>query len=234
MGKYSKITYVVPDLNRSYVNGSIKYSSPNVISANRKMADNIKVNLGTLINKWGTEFEIDDEILIGFIATESGGKNAPSNRYDATGYMQVTPNTVYEVITKWNNMVSVPLSAQTKALLLKHTPSYKSWSANKTPTNAQLNEIKSASKNAEFNIAMGTATLRWLLEAYSKEGDSPLNKVMVSYNMGYYGAKNKIKGNMTSAEMLAVKGLGIEPKSYLLKMLGRYGFLDLLFKPEIA
>jgi soluble lytic murein transglycosylase-like protein len=131
-------------------------------------------------------------------------------------------------------MVSVPLSSKTKEVLQRYTPSYRTWSSAKTPTQAQLNEIKTASANAEFNIAMGTAIIRWLLEAYSKEGDSPLNKVMVSYNMGYYGAKNKIKGNMTSQQMLAVKGLGIESKSYLLKMLGRYGFLDLLFNNGTA
>lgn len=234
MGNYSKITYIVPDLNRSYVNGSVKYSSPNVIKANKKMAEDIKQNLGSLITKWGSEFEIDNEILTAFIATESAGKNAPSNAYSATGYMQVTPVGIYETITKWNNMVSVPLSAQTKAVLAKYVPNYKSWSSNKTPTSSQLNEIKTASKNPDFNIAMGTAMIRWLLEAYSKEGDSPLNKVMVSYNIGYYGARNKIKGNMTSQQMLAIKGLGVEPKAYLLKMLGRYGFLDILFNSDIA
>jgi hypothetical protein len=234
MGNYSKITYIVPDINRSYVTGSVKYSSPNVIKANRIMAKDIKLKLGSLISKWGTEFEVDEEILVGFIATESGGENSAPNAYNATGYMQITPVSVYETITKWNNMVSVPLSEKTKEVLLKYTPNYKKWSSSKTPTTSQLNEIKTASRNADFNIAMGTAIIRWLLEAYSKEGDSPLNKVMVSYNIGYYGARNKIKGNMTSQQMLATKGLGVEPKAYLLKMLGRYGFLDLLFNPDIA
>jgi hypothetical protein len=229
MANYSKITLNVPDINRSYVSGSEKYSSPSVIEANKNMIDNIKSNLGSIISKWGTEFGIDQEILIGFIATESGGKNAPANAYDATGYMQVTPVGIYETIAKWDSMVSVPLSAQTKALLTKYVPSYKTWSSNPNPSSSTLNSIKTALKNGEFNIAMGSAMIRWMLEAYAKDSSSPLNKVMVSYNIGYYGAKGKLKGNLTSQQILNIKGLGVEPKAYLLKMLGRYGFLDLLF-----
>lgn len=229
MGNYSKILVNVPDVNRSYVNGTMKYSSPTVISGNRKIIENIKSSLGSLISEWGKEFGIDDEILIGFIATESGGKNAASNTYNATGYMQITPVSVYETITKWDSMVSVPLSAKTKAILKKYIPTYTSWDKNKDMSASTSNAIKTASKNADFNIAMGSAMIRWMLEAFSKDTGSPLNKVMIGYNMGYYSAKNKLKGNLTSQQILSVKGLGKEPKAYVLKMLGKNGFLDLLF-----
>ena len=229
MGVYSKILVNVPDINRSYVNGNMKYSSNSVISANQQIIKNIKSNLGSFISEWGNEFGVDEEILIGFIATESGGKNAPSNTYEATGYMQITPVTVYETITKWDSMVSVPLSAKTKAILKKYISNYSSWDKNKSMSNATSEAIKKASKNADFNIAMGSAIIRWLLEAFSKESSSPLNKVMISYNIGYYGSKNKLKGNLSSEQILAIRGLGKEPKAYVLKMLGKNGFLDLLF-----
>jgi hypothetical protein len=76
---------------------------------------------------------------------------------------------------------------------------------------------------------MGALIIRYLLEAYSKDGVSPLNKIMVSYNRGYFSTKNIVKGNITSTQMMKLN-LGVEAKSYLLKMLGRYGFISIAYK----
>ena len=230
MARYSKILINVPDVNRAYVQGSYKYSSPNVIADNKQVISNIQSNLGSIISKYGAEFEIDDEILIGFIATESGGKNAPSNQYDATGYMQITPVSVYETITKWEQQVGSPLPPNAKAVLKKYIPSSITWDKNTDASSSTLNSIKTAAKNADFNIAMGSAMIRWMLEAFSTDSNtSYLNKVMIGYNMGYYNAKNRLLGDLTSDQILAIRGLGAEPKAYILKMLGVYGFLDLMF-----
>jgi soluble lytic murein transglycosylase-like protein len=229
MAKYSKILINVPDLNRAYIQGTYKYSSPSVILDNGKVISSIKANLTPIISTWGKEFEIDNEILIGFIATESGGKNAPKNQFNAIGYMQATPITVFEVITKWNDKVSVPLSAQTKALLAKNVPNYTKWKRDEYSVgDANHNAILKALANPEFNIAMGAATIRWMLEAFNNDGGSPLNKVMVAYNRGYSSTKNLVKGDITSEKMMKLS-LGKEAKAYILKMLGRYGFLDLMF-----
>jgi soluble lytic murein transglycosylase-like protein len=234
MGKYTKISINVPDVNRSFVQGNYKYSDPNTVKANKQILDFINSNYSNNINTWGQEFEIDNSIIASFIATESGGKNLPSNKYDATGLMQVTPESVWETLAKWQIMVKSPLSATAKSFFNKAIPSSKYYSPNTLPSSSVLNEIKSALyKNTEFNIAVGTAMIRWLLEAFKNGNIADINKVMVSYNAGYYAMKNKVKGVQATSDMLKNKTIPLESRTYLLKMLGVNGFLDLWFKNNL-
>ena len=231
MGKYTTVAIKVPDVNRSFTQGSYKYSDPAVAKANKAVLDKIYAELGTFITKWGIEFEVDDSIIAGFIATESGGKNAPPNKYDATGLMQVTPNSVWEILVKWQVMVNSPLSAKATSFFNKAIPSSKNFNANTLPSSAVKSEIRKAlQNNPEFNIAIGTATLRWLLEAFKDGNVASINKVMVSYNAGYYSMRNKVKGVMTTQQLINNKSIPVESRGYLLKMLGVNGFLDLWFK----
>lgn len=233
MGKYTTVEFKVPDVNRSFSQGSYKYSNKSVIDANKGILDKVVKSYSKFINTWGEEFEIDNSIIAGFICTESGGNNAPPNKYDATGLMQVTPNTVWEILAKWQVMVKTPLSEKAKSFFNKAIPSSKKFNANTLPSSAVKSEIRSAlQRNPEFNIAIGTAVLRWLLEAF-KDGDiAHLNKVMVSYNAGYYSMRNKVKGKMTTEQLLNNKTIPLESRSYLLKMLGVNGFLDIWFKND--
>lgn len=231
MGKYTTLAIKVPDVNRSFVQGNYKYSSPEVIKANKSIMDSVYKNFGTFINTWGIEFEIDDSIIIGFISTESGGKNSPPNKFDATGLMQMTPNTVWEVLSKWKAIVGSPLSSKAISFFNKAIPSSKNYNPNVLPTTAVKNEIRLAlQKNPEFNIAIGTANIRWLLEAFKSGDTANINKVMVSYNAGYYATRNKVKGNITTEQIINNKSFPLESRGYLLKMLGVNGFLDLWFK----
>jgi soluble lytic murein transglycosylase-like protein len=233
MAKYTKVEMKVPDVNRSFTQGSYKYSNKSVIDGNKGILDKVVKNYSKFINTWGEEFEIDNSIIAGFISTESGGNNAPPNKYDATGLMQVTPNTVWEILAKWQVMVKSPLSEKAKSFFNKAIPSSKKFNANTLPSSAVKSEIRLAlQKNPEFNIAIGTAVLRWLLEAF-KDGDvAHLNKVMVSYNAGYYSMRNKVKGKMTTEQLLNNKTIPLESRGYLLKMLGVNGFLDIWFKND--
>ena len=231
MGKYTTVAIKVPDVNRSFTQGSYKYSDPAVAKANKAVLDKIYADLGTFITRWGIEFEVDDSIIAGFIATESGGKNAPPNKYDATGLMQVTPNSVWEILVKWQVMVNSPLSAKATSFFNKAIPSSKNFNTNTVPSSAVKSEIRKAlQNNPEFNIAIGTATLRWLLEAFKDGNVASINKVMVSYNAGYYSMRNKVKGVMTTQQLINNKSIPVESRGYLLKMLGVNGFLDLWFK----
>ena len=231
MGKYTTLAIKVPDVNRSFAQGNYKYSSPEVIKANKSIMDSVYKNFGTFINTWGIEFEIDDSIIIGFISTESGGKNSPPNKFDATGLMQMTPNTVWEVLSKWKAIVGSPLSSKAISFFNKAIPSSKNYNPNVLPTTAVKNEIRLAlQKNPEFNIAIGTANIRWLLEAFKSGDTANINKVMVSYNAGYYATRNKVKGNITTEQIINNKSFPLESRGYLLKMLGVNGFLDLWFK----
>jgi soluble lytic murein transglycosylase-like protein len=235
MGKYTTLAIKVPDINRSFVQGSYKYSDKSVASANTALLNKIVKDYSGFINTWGTEFEIDNSIITSFIATESGGKNAPPNKYDATGLMQVTPNTVWEVIVKWENIVKSPLSSKAKTFFNKAIPSSKNYNPNILPSSAVKSEIRRAlQNNSEFSIAIGTAVLRWLLEAFKDGNVASINKVMVSYNAGYYSMRNEVKGKLTTEQLLNNKSIPLESRGYLLKMLGVNGFLDLWFKNNIT
>lgn len=229
MDKYTTIAINVPDINRSYVSGDLKYSALATQNANQKLLDTIYSSHGLFINRWGTEFEIDDSIITCFIATESGGKNALPNQYKATGLMQMTPDTVWEVITKWEKIVGSKMSRNATNYINKIIPASKKFDANTLPTDLVKSQITIALQNMEFNICMGTANIRWLLEAFKENNTSQINKVMVSFNSGYYSTKNKIKGTSTTQDLVNNKNLTLESRSYLLKMLGVNGFMHLWF-----
>ena len=231
MGKYTKYDIKVPDVNRSFSQGDYKYSNPSTIKANIGVLNKIVSEYKNFINIWGEEFEIDNSILVSFIATESGGLNLKPNKYDATGLMQVTPKAVWETIAKWKVMVDSPLSSKAVSFFNKAIPSSKNYNPNILPNASILNEIRSAlQNNSQFNIAIGTAIIRWLLEAFKENGVANINKVMVSYNAGYYSMRNKVKGNQTTEQLLKNKSIPLESRSYLLKMLGVNGFMELYFK----
>ena len=227
---YSKLNIIAPDVNRSFNGNGINYAAPSSIKANTDMLNAVLLQYSDIINVWGKEFSLPNYVVAAFICTESSGNNVPKNAFGAIGLMQITAETVYEIITKWDNKVDVPLSQITMAVLSKYIPGWRKWDANKKFTSSDERAIESALKNPDFNIAMGCANIRWLLEAFSMFGEGRLNKTMVAYNKGYYAAKDKLSGNLTTQQILAIKGLGVEPKGYLLKMLGVYGFLDLWFR----
>jgi hypothetical protein len=152
MGKYTKVEIKVPDVNRSFAQGNYKYSNKSVATANTALLNKIVSSYSGFINTWGEEFEIDNSIIAGFIATESGGTNSPPNKYDATGLMQVTPNAVWETIAKWQVMVNSPLSAKAKSFFNKAIPLSKNFSPNTLPSSAVKTQIRKAlQNNPEFN-----------------------------------------------------------------------------------
>ena len=53
MGKYTKIAITVPDVNRSFAQGSYKYSAPQTIKANKQVLNEVYSNFGNFIDKWG-------------------------------------------------------------------------------------------------------------------------------------------------------------------------------------
>ena len=226
---YTKFDISVPAINKYYTSkGGMDYSSASTIASHKKMILEIEKNYGTIIEKWAKVFEIDKGIIIGFIATESGGKNVGANKYKAVGLMQVTPNTAYEVYTKWSNQVKVPLSATTKTFLSSKVSTTTKWSSSRVPTSAETSQILAGLKDTEYNIAMGTATIRWMLEAFAKLGVGGLDKVMVAYNAGYYGMRNKVK-NLTIDKIVESTSIPSESRGYVLKMMGVNGFMDLYY-----
>jgi hypothetical protein len=229
---FSKVIITYPDLNRSYAESkSVNYSQPNIIRGNTALLKSIFLTNKTSIKKWGTIFEIDDSIIANFITAESGGKDlAPRGSAQITGLMQVSTDTVWEVLAKWKSMTGSDLPLEAKAYFEKVLPEIKNFNPNVLPNSTLKNKIANLLfKNREFSIAIGTANIRWLLEAYSNGVTSPINKVMVGYNAGYYGTNAKMKGSPTTLTLVSNKSLPLESRNYLLKMLGKDGFIQLFF-----
>jgi soluble lytic murein transglycosylase-like protein len=225
---YTKIEVKVPAINRSFVQGNFSYAKPETISANKKMIETVEKNYGKIIEKWAKVFDIDEGIIVCFICVESSGKNAPKNKAGAIGLMQVTAPTVYEALTKWAVHVKVPLSSETRSFISGKTSTFSKWSANKAMSSSERSQIESALTDVDFNIAVGTATLRWLLDWFGKNGGAELGKVIVSYNAGFYGTRNKLK-NLNAETIILDKSIPLESRSYVLKMLGVHGFMDLYY-----
>jgi hypothetical protein len=105
MSNFSNVYFKVPDIKQSFKSGSLDYSNSSVKEANKKLIKSINSQYGSIIGFWGSVFQVPSQVLLGFIATESGGKMLKPNQYLATGLMQVTPSAIYECVTKWNNEV---------------------------------------------------------------------------------------------------------------------------------
>jgi soluble lytic murein transglycosylase-like protein len=232
---YSKIIIKYPDVNRTYAESkSVNYSQQNVINANLNLLKSIYAVNKNAVNKWGEIFDIDNSIILSFIVTESGGKDSAPNQYGATGIMQMTAPTVWEILAKWKAIVGSELPNEAKAYFNKVLPESKNFNPNVQPSTSLKSKITNLlQNNREFSIAIGIANLRWLLEAYSNRLTSPINKVMVSYNSGYYGTKNKIIGSPTTESLILNKSLAKESRNYLLKMLGKNGFIQLYFDNKL-
>lgn len=236
MTKFKKIEQNVPDLNRTYVSGNINYSKAATKNGNIAIIKAINNSYINSIEKWGDVFEIDSEIIISFIATESGGKNTKPNKYFATGLMQVTPNAVAECLPKFKTVTgqAIPTDAanflnKKGSFLLQLQRDVPLSSTNKTKI---LNLLET---DSEFNIMIGAMYLRFLLQMFSDANNAFLNKAMIAYNAGAYNATLRSYGKVAvkSDTLVNNKSLPLESRSYVLKMLGVDGFLDLIIQQKV-
>jgi len=233
MLKYSVIKVKVPDINRPYTYGKRSYSEPSVKAANTKMVRNIYQNYKTSINKWGDLFETGFELLVGFIATESAGKMAPPNKFKATGLMQMTPAAVFDCARKWKSEVDSDLPQEVRAALEAKVPSL--FKAKSLTSDIQAQIINALQKDADFNIMTGTMTIRWLLERFSSPiFGGQLNKVLVAYNAGPYRKILLSAPVIDTATLVASTQVPVESRGYLLKMLGKDGFMQLLVVDKVV
>jgi len=233
---YSKIFLKVPDIKSSFKSGNYNYSTPSVKAANIKMIQQINSNYGKIIEKWAALYEIPVGVIVSFIATESGGTMAPPNKYQATGLMQVTPTAIYEVARKWNIEVDSPLPQESINVLNQRVPDLLK---SKTFTAGIKSSILSnLQRDANFNVMSGTMILRWLLERFtSLLSGGQLNKAMVAYNAGAYNraiskGTKAILEPIDSTTLSQMSNVPNESRGYLLKMLGKDGFLELIYKDK--
>lgn len=229
---YSKITLNLPDIKSSYP----KFSIMAYKAANIKMIQKINSTYGQYFLMWGQVFEIPKGILIAFAATESSGKMARPNKYNATGLMQVTPGAIYECARKWRAEVSSDLPSEAVSLINSKIPSF--FVESTTLASVKNKLLVLLEKDANFNIMAGSLCLRWLIERFSTFiTGGQLNKAMVSYNAGAYtkSISNGTKANKIPIDSTSLSQNKLVPKEsrkYLIKMLGIDGFLSIIFKDK--
>jgi soluble lytic murein transglycosylase-like protein len=232
---YSKIDMVVPDIEKAFSN----YTLPVAKQGNIAIIRSIKAKYGASIDKWSKAFGIPSGVIIGFIATESGGNQNVTSfaSPDIKGLMQISPAPIYDTIQKWNSEVSVPLPADVKASIQRKIPELLNKSTKYTPT-LKGKIVRLTGGDADFNIMMGTAHLRWLLERFANPiFGGQLNKAMVAYNAGTYikalGGTQADTARVDSTDLAANTRVPRESRNYLLKMFGVDGFLSLIYKDKV-
>jgi len=237
---YSKIRIKLPDINRAFTSGGESYSDASWKKSNSDLIRNIKAKYGSIISHWGIVFDIPDGVIISFIATESSGKMLAPNQYKATGLMQVTPPAIWECARKWEAMTKAKLPDEAVNSLKAKVPDFFT-SKNTTPNAIQSNALlKPLQNDANFNIMSGVLILRWLLERFSTSlFGGQLNKAMVAYNAGAYikalntDAATPNKTPVDSTELSQNKKVPAESRDYLVKMLGKDGFLSLIYIDKV-
>jgi soluble lytic murein transglycosylase-like protein len=227
MSKYSIIRVKVPDINRSFKSGTLDYSKPEVKRANIAMIKKINANYKSSIERWGKLFETGSELLIGFIATESGGIMAPPNRFKATGLMQMTPPAFYDIVKKWKAEVDSDIPPEAMSIINARIPEISTAKTLSTPLSNKI--ISLLQRDADFNIMSGTMMIRWLLERFSSPiFGGQLNKTLVAYNAGAYRSVLNSSPVIDTARLVASPLVPKESQGYLLKMLGKDGFMQLI------
>ena len=237
MSKFTKIAdFKLPELPYRMVKGDYDFSKQAVIDGNVKMLKSIKNNYGTLIKKWADVFELGEPVLSSFIAVESGGKMVGKNSAGAMGLTQVTYVSVIECVSKFKTITSQDLPEDFVSLLKAKAP----YLLKITPNNQTISSTDKAKlekllvSDANFNIAMGALSLRWILELTKAKGLSYLHKGIIGYNAGSYGRISAYKNQFVSADALFKDSkLLKETRNYIVQVLGKNGFMELYVKNNI-
>jgi hypothetical protein len=240
MANFSAIKFTVPDIKKQFISGGTDYSQSAVKQSNIKTIKSINANYGSLIKYWGDIFEVPIGVIIAFIATESGGNQSIKNKSypQIKGLMQISPEGVFDTITKWSIEVKEPLPQELISVVNKKIPELLKKGVKYTPQ-IQSKIVSLTGGDVSFNIMTGTALLRWLLERFgSPIYGGQLNKAMVAYNAGAY-TKALVSGGSKAFETpidstLLATNLRVpsESRGYLYKMLGKDGFLSLIYQQE--
>lgn len=239
MSLYSTVTVRVPDIATSFRSGKYDYSTQSVKQSNIQVIKKIDSQYGMQIRPWATLFEIPYGVIVAFIATESSGVMTKPNRFLATGLMQVTPNALYDTAVRWKTEVDSPLpDLAVRELNAKVPEILKRQKVTPELQNKILNLLQN---DASFNIMSGTMILRWLLERFSNLKSGQLNKAMVGYNAGAYTKALVLGGKGSKANTTPVDSTALatnlqvpsESRGYLFKMLGKDGFLSLIYKDKV-
>lgn len=229
--KFTKITdFTLPDLPYRFVGGGEDYSRNDNRNANIGKLKDIKESYDLIIKKWADVFELGEPVLTSFVAVESSGKMVGKNGAGAIGLTQVTVVAIVECFTKFKTITNQSLPNQALSLIKDKAPYLLNLSANNQDlSNANNSKLETLlSKNADFNIMAGAMVLRWCLEITSDDKLAYVQKAIIAYNQSAYGRIKIYKGKYVSTVTLFKdKVIPKETRNYLVKVLGKDGYLEL-------
>jgi soluble lytic murein transglycosylase-like protein len=218
----------IPDFNVVYDNFKSNQSS------NTAMLKSIISNYGSSMKKWGGVFELSELIVSTLIAIESGGKKVGRNSAGAIGVMQVKEITVRECVSRFKNFTGENIPDLAYNEIKAKAPYLLKLTANQQKLNSkETQDLESIlSSDTDFNIMIGCLCFRVALEATKVFGLTRMNKAIIAYNTGVYGAiRSKYSGDSVSTMSLYKdRVFSKETRDYLSKSLGKYGFIQLYNK----
>lgn len=231
MLKFTKIAdFILPDLPYRFVGSGQDYSRNDNRNANIGILKSIKQNYGGFIKKWADAFELGEPVLTSFIAVESGGKMVGKNGAGAIGLTQVTVVAIIEAISKFKIITGVDLPSQAIALVKEKS----TYLSNLTANNQDLSSLNRGkletllANDPNFNIMAGAMVLRWSLEITNDDKFAYVQKGIIAYNQSAYGRIKFYKGKFVSTNILFKdKVILKETRNYLVKVLGKDGYLQL-------
>lgn len=159
------------------------------------------------------------ELITAVIFLESSG-NAKAKTAYAFGLMGLAPRSMTDTVTRERKRGKI--SEYEKEIIKKHVGA------------AKFNKIMNAKMGDDFftadeclipelNICLGTMYLMQIVDEETKNGTVRLDRVIVRYNKGYYATIPS-----GSTQDLLNSNLPYETKSYILKLAGINGILDIL------
>jgi len=192
-----------------------------------KIVNTIRPKFGKFIDNASAMSNVPSELIESFIFIESGGKPDASSPY-AVGLMQVGFATASDCLVKEKgaNRLSAEEEKIIKATLGDRWSLLEKVKAKQT-TLGKTFITKKDLLDPEFNITVGTILVKQLMDEFTEaDGKIRMDKVVVIYNGGRYGAvaKKVIPHKGTTKDLLAI--VPAETKAYILKLLGTEGLLD--------
>lgn len=229
MGKFINTAPItIPALPKIYLN----FGEPNVIVGNIALIKSVKAQYDTSIKKWCDTLEIDQNVFISFVCTESrGDKSAYNSGSGASGLTQVTSVAVREAFSRFKLVTGQDLPQEITVYVKSVAPYLLNLTQNsQVLSSANESKLKKVLlSDTQFNIICGAVVLRWTLNFLKFNNQGWIDRAILGYNQSVYGAIQQFKGKpVTTMQLYKFKSIPFETRCYLLKVLGAFGYMDLI------
>ena len=217
----AQLNVKIPSVQQSF------YDTTGAKANKDKIVNVIRPKFGTFINNSSAMSGVPSELIESIIFIESAGNPNAASPY-AVGLMQVGFATASDALVKEKGAGRM---SDEEAKIIKAKLGDR-WSLleNVKPHQTTIGKTfitKADLLDPEFNITVGVILLKQLIDEFTgADGKVRMDKVVVIYNGGRYGAiaKKTIAFKGTTEELLAE--MPKETSAYILKLIGTQGLLD--------